>query len=727
MRETKEIISDINELVRSKGYIYSLCMLILEDFHYDIEHLHEVNYREHVGYQEISLLVGCLLHKPIDFSYPDQPKDLIELKSKSVALLSELEQTLIETNNQTIEEAQKASPLQKNKTAIKQLHFFIKEGSIIESILYGKSDIEHHTYKEVLKIKYQKDEDWMAKNHGYTIPEALHVIEQIQKKLYTKFRYFYSFMVKNTKTRNQDFNVGPEAWLVNFYPYLDLFNELNAETKETDLAKMTQNNWISFYNNLLNLFTIDRTDLSNEPYVNAFLKCFTTDQVAESNLQFENVGDFNFYRSQPILLLEPGGSKYFIPLTMMLYEILYEAPKDWMIEDTGYQETVLKHLADFGQDITYKTLSNVYYPDQMFQKATITAEDGESIQVDVLCIINNKAMCIQVQTGKIMDLARYNNDKNILNLLRDGLLNIQDKFIKQKELLLSGAKIFDKDGLEIKLKQPINEVEMLGVTLKNCPTISQQANQFLDMTIEGNSPVFISIFELKIITHYLKNPFTFLYYFRQRQLLANDYIAAEELSYLGYHLCHYLHPHKNKKFIYISEEYSEYISRNFFPYQFGIDGWVNDKHDYIKHRWKNLWFTRICKQIKKSNNPKKVDIIFHLYDISMEGVDRMIKRMRDIKEQVKRDRKAEKASIYMESKKFGMTYLAVPNATHDELKAKLQEYCEQEKYINKANYWVGVANIANSTDAYDCFVYLDEPWKFDKERHKKSKKWKLFR
>lgn len=723
MRETKEILSDINELVRSKGYIYSLCMLILEDFHYDIEHLHEVNYRDHVGFQEISLLVGFLLHEPIDFSYPDHPKELLVLKKKSIDLLNELEQTLLKVNNKAIELALQGSP--KSKKAVEQLHFFIKEGSIVESILYARKDAGGHPYNEVLKNKYKNDEAWMTKHCGFTVPQALQIIERIQLKLYDKFRHFYSFMVKNTKTRNQDFNVGPDAWQVNFYPYLDLFNELNAEIKETDISKMTKENWLSFFKNLLNLFTVSREDFGNEPFVDAYLERFTTDQVAEYNQQFENVGDFNFYRSQPILLLEPGGKDYLIPLTFMLYEILYEAPKDWMIADPGYQDTVLKHITDFGQQITTQILGKIYYPDQMFPKATITSSTGESIQVDMLCIIANKAMCIEVHTGKIIDLARYNNDKNVLNLLKEKMLEIQETSEKQKRFLLEGAKITDKDGLEIKLKQPINEVEMLGVTTKNCPTISQQANLFLDKTKDSN-PIFMTIFELNIITHYLKNPFTFLYYLRQRNLLMNEYIAAEELSYLGYHLCHYLHPHKNKKFIYINEEYSEYVSRNYFPYQFGVDGWVNDKQDFIKLRWKNIWFSRICKQIKKSNNPHKVDILFHLYDISMEGIDRMTKRMRDLKEQCKKDRKEAKASIYINSKKFGLSYIVVPDSERHNLKGKLQEYCEGLKYKNKADFWIGIANTASSTDAYDAFIYIDKEWKFNKELHRKTKRWNLY-
>ncbi len=723
MRETKAILSDINTLVRSKGYIYSLCMLILEDFHYDVEHLHEVNYREHVGFQEVSLLVGCMLHEPIDFSYPEHPKELLRLKSESNRLLSELENTLIESNHKTIKKAiEDSSGLNATDNNIKQLNFFIKEGSITESIIYAKNTSNVHPYNNALKLKYQDDEAWMAKNCGFTIPQALQVIDKIQQNLAVKFRHFYSFMVKNNKSRTKEFNVGPDAWQIDFYPYLDLFNELEAENKETDISKMSVDNWYSFYKNLLFLFTVKRKDLGNEDFIESFLNKFTTDQVAESNRQFEAVGDFNFYRSQPILLLEPGGDDYFIPLTCILYEILYEAPKNWMLDDKGYQETALKHLSDFGHTMCNKILSRVYYPDQMYPNATITDAKGESTQIDILCVIANKALCVQIQSEKVTDITQYNNDKNVLGLLKSAIQDVQKCADKQKRLILSGAKITDKDGLEIKLEQPITEVELMGVTTKNCPTITQQAYIFMDKSKKDSYPLFTSIFELDILAHYLKNPFTFLYYLGQRSKLSNQYIASEEMAYLGYHLCHSLHPSHDKKTIYIDDEYAEYVNRNFFPYLFGIDGWIDDRKDPIKHRWTNTWFSRICKQIKQSNRLDRVDILFHLYDLSMEGIDRMIKRMRDLKEKAQRDGSQDNASIYIKDYDFGLNYLVKSDLDQKKLESDLEEYCQNTKYKHKAHFWLGFGCLTRSTDAYDAIVYLKEPWKYNKEYDRKISK-----
>ena len=47
---------------------------------------------------------------------------------------------------------------------------------------------------------------------------------------------------------------------------------------------------------------------------------------------------------------------------------------------------------------------------------------------------------------------------------------------------------------------------------------------------------FLSIFDLKLLTHYLNDPYDFLYYVRQRIALMDYFRADEEMAYLGYHL-----------------------------------------------------------------------------------------------------------------------------------------------------------------------------------------------
>ncbi|HJD93061.1 hypothetical protein [Bacteroides coprosuis] len=722
MRKTESILDDLNNLVRSKGYIYALCMLILEEFHYDIEHLHDVNYKDHLGIQEVSLLVGFLLHKPIDFSYPTHPSYLLRLKKASIELMKELEQSLIRDNQETIKQSlQKGSA--SREAEVKQLNFFVKEGSIVEPIIYSGNGTRLYPYDTLLKAKYENDEDWLAHNCGFTITQAIKIINRIQDKLHKNFKHFYSFMMKGKRNRTEDFNVGPDAWQYDFYPYLDLFNEIDSETKQTDISQMSEKNWEAFYKNILNLFVLHRDDFGQEDFVEAFLQKFTTDQVAEYNTQFNSVGDFNYFRTRPILLLEPNGKRYFIPLSFMLYAILYEAPTEWMVEDKAYRSTIMDHTAEFGNNLTCHLLSNIYYPEQMLRNVTVKCEDGNTQKIDIICVINNKALCVQVRSDRITEISRYDNNREVLLEFKRAIQEIYNTGLNHRKSLLNcNSELFDQEGNPIILSQPIDEVFLMGVTTKNYPTITHQAHLFLRKKEDDPFPVFTTIFELEILLHYMKNPFLLLYYLRQRSKLTNYFIATEEMAYLGYHLCHKLQTIPDTNEVFIDNIYAQYIDQNYYPFKFGVDKWIDESKDPIKNRWHNPWFERICKQIKRSQDPDKIDILFHLFDIRPMSVDRIVSRMRDLKEEVKKDKEISYTSAYISTEKLGLSYFVAPSESIVELSTKLNDYCNLHKYMHQAQYWIGLGNFAFSNRPYDLLIYRKDPWVQDKKMSKEVKK-----
>lgn len=48
-RTREEVISDLKTLVRQPGYIYSLCLILFEDFHVHLEALDTINHRERIS------------------------------------------------------------------------------------------------------------------------------------------------------------------------------------------------------------------------------------------------------------------------------------------------------------------------------------------------------------------------------------------------------------------------------------------------------------------------------------------------------------------------------------------------------------------------------------------------------------------------------------------------------------------------------------------------------
>src|SRR5208282_5071381 len=91
-------------------------------------------------------------------------------------------------------------------------------------------------------------------------------------------------------------------------------------------------------------------------------------------------------------------------------------------------------------------------------------------------------------------------------------------------------------GQEIRLSERIDDVYIMAVTTETYPALTHQAHIFLEKP-EGNpNPIVLSVFDLELVGYYLPDPFDFLYYIRQRIRLMDTVSAAEEMTYLGYHL-----------------------------------------------------------------------------------------------------------------------------------------------------------------------------------------------
>lgn len=91
-REIEIVIEDLKRLIRSKGYIYTLCMIIFEDFHINPEKMQEINFRKRLNTKETSLLLGFLIQCQINFTPPDSWQDLMQMKQKTYELMEELHQ-----------------------------------------------------------------------------------------------------------------------------------------------------------------------------------------------------------------------------------------------------------------------------------------------------------------------------------------------------------------------------------------------------------------------------------------------------------------------------------------------------------------------------------------------------------------------------------------------------------------------------------------------------------
>ena len=185
MRQTDTVIADIKALVKSKGYIYALCMILFEDFHIDPEKLHEIDYDKRLSTKEASLLLGFLIQDVIDFSTPDCPQALLDLKHKTYELMQELHSSFLIPFLAKLEtESGKTHDVTTYRKDMKA--FFGKGDMLTEPIFYSGTGAYDFQFLDLLECKYKHDKKWLSDEKDYDLTQVQSIVSQIKGILQSK-------------------------------------------------------------------------------------------------------------------------------------------------------------------------------------------------------------------------------------------------------------------------------------------------------------------------------------------------------------------------------------------------------------------------------------------------------------------------------------------------------------------------------------------------------------
>lgn len=180
-RTREEIISDIKALIRQPGYIYSLCLILFEDFHMSLEKLGTINHRERISVKEAAFILGYLVQNEIDCTYPESIKSLIRNKKLTYILLRELHNTFLYPQREMIQEMfvnQHAGTY--DNPPFSKFDFFTKDGSMQEAIFYSGDGVYDFQYLEYLPLKYQYDENWLKEKRGFLFDQVINITKSIK-------------------------------------------------------------------------------------------------------------------------------------------------------------------------------------------------------------------------------------------------------------------------------------------------------------------------------------------------------------------------------------------------------------------------------------------------------------------------------------------------------------------------------------------------------------------
>jgi hypothetical protein len=723
-RKTEEILADVKELIHQPGYIYSLCLILFEDFHQDLNKIHQVDYRSKLSIKECSLLIGFLVQRKIDFSFPETPEETFSRKEQSYSLMSELQMSYtapqMEKLKSMVESRRKGETLPDSDDD--KLDFFVKDGGMVEPMFYAGDGVYDFQYLEYLEPKYKYDRQWLSQNKGFDIDYAREIVAAIKKSELAKARKVLPINVKEVfpkvaKEARKSFKKKlpvekideierQQLIAFSFYRYRELF------PSPEDTFNNSDEGWKAFYQNLIDLFVIRPSELSvaDEGSLNSFFANFSF--KPGGNKQYEGPGYYNILNSCP--LIELAEDRYFLPLGYLLPEAVYESPYYWMLADQAYKNEMGKHRGDVGEEIAYELLSQVFGKDNTHRSVLIKNAKGHTLtDIDVLCVLGNKALCVQVKSKKLTLMARRGDfeqlSKDFEGAVQDaynqGLLS-RDAILNQKGRFVNSA------GTEVNLPKNVNEAYIMGLTTENFPALVHQVSYMLTKKTDDPFPLFVSAFDLELLVHYLKDPYDFLYYVRQRTALMEYFRADEELIYLGYHLDQKLWKREDADFVALETDFGQNIDRDYYPHKTGVAHLLPEIDNPIHNRWKDTSFDAFITEIKKSGEPKKTDIIFDLLDWSGDARKEIVANMLKAKSKSRNEVQMKRISS-PPTGGFGLSYMVTNIIDLAELDYKATNYARMRKYLAKCDTWLGLGAFATSPNLIDKLVYLDDPWQHD--------------
>lgn len=725
-RPTEEVIIELKSLIYSKGFIYSFCFILFEDFHHDLNQIHKVDYKSKLSVKECSLIIGFLVQKEIDFTIPANPEEVILQKERTYELMREFHDSI---NSRMIPKFKEIMELQEKGQANEddfesRMNFFVKDQGMVEPMFYAGDGVYDFQYLEFLESKYKYDSNWLIENRGIDLNKIKAIPNQIKLILRNKaskvnlinLKERFAKAAKDVRKKIKDkfpteiIDESERQMFISatFYQYFELF-PIPLDTKKDNTK-----DWDSFYKNLLDLFIVTPKDFKNidDNIVDSFFKNFSFSPAC--NEDYEGVGHFNIINSRPLVKLE--NEQYFIPINFLVAESMYESPFYWMFDDKTYRDTLAKHRGDVGEEIAFNFLSKVFGKENTFKSINVVTKKGErETDIDVLCLLGNKAVVVQVKSKKLTLTSKRGDFEQLSKDFNGAIQDAYDQGIVSRNAILNKtAKLIDESGNKINLTKDIDEVYILGLTTENYPSLVHQVQTMLKKETKDPFPLFLSVFDLELLVHYLNDPYDFLYYVRQRIALLDYFRADEEIVYLGYHLTKKLCRIEDFNYGLIDNYYAGIIDRNYFPYKLGVSHLLSESDDPIHNRWKDPHFDKFIEEIKSTRHPKATDIVFHLLDWSGDGRKDVLDQMKRIKNQSQIENTT-KSIATSTPPEFGLSYIVMNAANPIELSNRVETYATQRKYLSKCNAWLGIGSYSESSNLIDFIFYKDELWELNEK------------
>ena len=374
---------------------------------------------------ELSTLVGLLVKRDIDYTFPGEPA-LRQNIEDTESLLKELQDSMLAPI------VQKLDLVNTKRSVFEQ--FGIGQ-TLREPVFYGGESAYSFQYRELALKKYAEDNEWLKATKGFSIEgvrDVAQAIQKIQDDKMTAIRARY-----------------PDKW------------PLFVLTGYT--------------------FTID--DVAGRiRLVRAVIKKILTEFAVPSgqhNAGFAALNDFNVTNATP--LIRYNDDSFVLFQQFSLVEATYESPYYWMNKDPDYRDTAAKNRGHFTEKFCQERLESVFGNGCVYSNVKIVGPKKTELgEIDVLVLFGDRAIVLQAKSKRLTLEARKGNDGQIKGDFRKSVQDSYNQGYRDATLLRDeGSKLVDSDSNEIVIRQGFKEVYILCVVSDHYPALSFQTQAFL--------------------------------------------------------------------------------------------------------------------------------------------------------------------------------------------------------------------------------------------------------
>ncbi len=356
---------------------------------------------------------------------------------------------------------------------------------------------------------------------------------------------------------------------------------------------------------------------------------------------------------------------------------------------------------------------NLTYPDPDKAESSTAELDAAVLWGPFLVLVESKAKQFRLES-QLGDVGRLRSDIKA---------NVEDAFDQARRAarfvheVASPIFVESSSGRQLAVQTDrIRRIYLVTVSQHLLSDLATRLSMFQDLGLfqDGEYPLSISIADLETVTQFCDGPDVFLHYIEKRLLTQKESldIQADELDLLGAYLQTRLQPSR------LWDRDAEKLDGVFlvgFSAQF--DDWYSYKRGDLSTPPKigleiPVEIKDILSELRKRDDDGARWIAFALLDLSDRMLNVIAKGFADLKT-ARFTQGMFRTLVYTEDD-IVISILASRDVVHDPLPLRTQLRATIEKYRYKAEKSISFGVMAtDSSQMFDCAVWLDEPWRYD--------------